>query len=426
MRPMNNVFPYLAIAILIFMSAFFSSSEMAITSANRRRLKRAAEKGTWQQTLAFNVYEQYDQAISTILIWNNLINNATSSLITVLAIGIFVKNASLIATVITTILVLIFGEIIPKIIAKNNAEEYTSKVALVIKLMMIVSTPLVFISVKIVKLFSLLFKKTDENEVSITEEELVSMIETIEDEGVIDEDHSDLLQSAIEFADSIAKEILTPRVDMIAIDVDDELDEIIGQLKDCPYSRIPVYEDTVDNIIGILYINEFLSAYISQEEINIKAMLIEPFFINETMKLPDILMALRRKHMHLAIVLDEYGGTSGMVTMEDILEQIVGEIWDETDEIVNDILQTGEDAYEVNGEMNIDEFIDYFDLDDNELESEYMTIGGYVSELLEDIPELYDEVVIQNLIIKVVALDDIRASRLMVIKTPEIKEEAQW
>ena len=364
MRQMNNVFPYLAIAILIFMSAFFSSSEMAITSANRRRLKRAAEKGTWQQTLAFNVYEQYDQAISTILIWNNLINNATSSLITVLAIGIFVKNATLIATVITTILVLVFGEIIPKIIAKNNAEEYTSKVALVIKLMMILSTPLVFISVKIVKIFSLLFKKTDENEVSMTEEELVSMIETIEDEGVIDEDHSDLLQSAIEFADSIAKEILTPRVDMIAIDVDDELDEIIEQLKDCPYSRIPVYEDTVDNIIGILYINEFLSSYISQEEIDIKAMLIEPFFINETMKLPDILMALRRKHMHLAIVLDEYGGTSGMVTMEDILEQIVGEIWDETDEIVNDIMQTGEDAYEVNGEMNIDEFIDYFDLDE--------------------------------------------------------------
>lgn len=426
MRQMNNVFPYLAIAILIFMSAFFSSSEMAITSANRRRLKRAAEKGTWQQTLAFNVYEQYDQAISTILIWNNLINNATSSLITVLAIGIFVKNATLIATVITTILVLVFGEIIPKIIAKNNAEEYTSKVALVIKLMMILSTPLVFISVKIVKIFSLLFKKTDENEVSMTEEELVSMIETIEDEGVIDEDHSDLLQSAIEFADSIAKEILTPRVDMIAIDVDDELDEIIEQLKDCPYSRIPVYEDTVDNIIGILYINEFLSSYISQEEIDIKAMLIEPFFINETMKLPDILMALRRKHMHLAIVLDEYGGTSGMVTMEDILEQIVGEIWDETDEIVNDIMQTGEDAYEVNGEMNIDEFIDYFDLDDNEMESEYMTIGGYVSELLEDIPELYDEVVIQNLIIKVIALDDIRASRLMVIKTPAIKEEAQW
>ncbi|MEA5017972.1 MAG: hemolysin family protein [Erysipelotrichaceae bacterium] len=423
---MNNVFPYLAIAILIFMSAFFSSSEMAITSANRRRLKRAAEKGTWQQNLAFNVYEQYDQAISTILIWNNLINNATSSLITVLAIGVFVKNATLIATVITTILVLVFGEIIPKIIAKNNAEEYTSKVALVIKLMMILSTPLVFISVKIVKIFSLLFKKTDENEVSMTEEELVSMIETIEDEGVIDEDHSDLLQSAIEFADSIAKEILTPRVDMIAIDVDDELDEIIEQLKDCPYSRIPVYEDTVDNIIGILYINEFLSSYISQEEIDIKAMLIEPFFINETMKLPDILMALRRKHMHLAIVLDEYGGTSGMVTMEDILEQIVGEIWDETDEIVNDIMQTGEDAYEVNGEMNIDEFIDYFDLDDNEMESEYMTIGGYVSELLEDIPELYDEVVIQNLIIKVIALDDIRASRLMVIKTPAIKEEAQW
>lgn len=419
---MSNVLPYLFIIILVALSAFFSSSEMAISSANRRRLKKTAEKGSWAQKMAFDIYEDYDKALSMILIWNNFANNAASSLMTVIALTIFENNATLFATLIMTVLLLIFGEIIPKIIAKTDADNYLTQMALPIKLMIIISTPLVWISVNAVKLFSLLFKKdNNEEEVSVTEDELMSIIETIEGEGVIDEDHSDLLQSAVEFADTIAKEILTPRVDMIALDIDDEIDDIMADLMDCPYSRIPVYQDTVDNIIGILYINEFLSAYIDENNIDLRKMLVEPFFINETMKLPDILMSLRRKHMHLAIVLDEYGGTSGMVTMEDILEQIVGDIWDETDEIVNDVIQTGDRSFEVNGEMNIDEFIDYFDLDENELETEYMTISGYVSELLEDLPELYDEVEIQNLIVKVIELDDIRASRLLVIKN-EIEE----
>ena len=414
---MSNILPYLFIIILVALSAFFSSSEMAISSANRRRLKKTAEKGSWTQKMAFAIYEDYDKALSMILIWNNFVNNAASSLMTVIALAIFANNATIFATLIMTILLLIFGEIIPKIIAKNDAEGYLTTIALPVKIMIIISTPLVWLSVNAVKLFSILYRKNNsEEEVSVTEDELMSIIETIEDEGVIDEDHSDLLQSAVEFADTIAKEILTPRVDMIAVDIDDEIDDIMAELMDCPYSRIPVYQDTVDNIIGILYINEFLSAYIDEKDINIKKMLVEPFFINETMKLPDILMSLRRKHMHLAIVLDEYGGTSGMVTMEDILEQIVGDIWDETDEIVNDVIQTGDSSYEVNGEMNIDEFIDYFDLDEDELDTEYMTISGYVSELLEDLPELYDEIAIQNLILKVIELDDIRASRLLVIK----------
>ena len=360
---MSNVLPYLFIIILVALSAFFSSSEMAISSANRRRLKKTAEKGSWAQKMAFDIYEDYDKALSMILIWNNFANNAASSLMTVIALAFFKNNATLFATLIMTVVLLIFGEIIPKIIAKTDADNYLTKMALPIKLMIMISTPLVWISVNAVKLFSLLFKKdNNEEEVSVTEDELMSIIETIEDEGVIDEDHSDLLQSAVEFADTIAKEILTPRVDMIALDIDDEIDDIMAELMDCPYSRIPVYQDTVDNIIGILYINEFLSAYIDENNIDLRKMLVEPFFINETMKLPDILMSLRRKHMHLAIVLDEYGGTSGMVTMEDILEQIVGDIWDETDEIVNDVIQTGDRSFEVNGEMNIDEFIDYFDL----------------------------------------------------------------
>ncbi|MPM56592.1 hypothetical protein SDC9_103401 [bioreactor metagenome] len=288
---------------------------------------------------------------------------------------------------------------------------------------MLLSAPLVALSVSIVKLLTKLLHRSVSPEVSVTEEELVSLIETIEDEGVIDEDHSDLLQSAIEFADLIAKEILTPRVDMITIDIDDELDDIMAELKDCPYSRIPVYQDTIDNIIGILYINEFLSSIISSQKTDLHQMLAEPFFINETMKLPDILMALRRKHMHLAIVLDEYGGTLGMVTMEDILEQIVGEIWDETDEIVDDIIPLSDDTFEVSGETNIDEFCDYFDLDDQELNSEYVTIGGFVSELLEDLPELNDEVEVQQLLIRVIELDDIRASKLLVIKKPPLLNE---
>ena len=212
---------------------------------------------------------------------------------------------------------------------------------------------------------------------------------------------------------------------MITVDIDDDLTEIMNDLKDCPYSRIPVYKDTVDNIIGLLYINEFLSAAILNKTVDIEKMLVEPFFINETMKLPDILMALRRKHMHMAIVLDEYGGTSGMVTMEDILEQIVGEIWDETDEIINDIEQKSDNVFEVNGEMNIDEFFDYFDLDDHQLNSEYVTVGGWVSELLEAIPELNDEVEVQNLLIKVIELDDIRASKLLVIRK-ELEEKKSY
>ncbi|MDD2591649.1 MAG: hemolysin family protein [Erysipelotrichaceae bacterium] len=420
---MSNILPYLYIVLLVIASAFFSSSEMAITSANRRRLRRSAEKGILSQRLAFSVYEDYDKTLSMILIWNNLVNNAASSLMTVIALSLFKNNATLFATLIMTIILLIFGEIIPKIIAKNDADAYLTKFSILVKLMIVISTPLVWVSVNTVKLFAKLFiKRTNEEQVSVTEDELVSIIETIEDEGVIDESHSNLLQSAVEFADTIAKEILTPRVDMIAIDIDDDLKDILDELMDCPYSRIPVYQDTIDNIIGILYINEFLSLYVNDDSIDIRQMLVEPFFINETMKLPDILMSLRRKHMHLAIVLDEYGGTSGMITMEDILEQIVGDIWDETDEIIDDIIQTDSDVFEVNGEMYLDEFIDHFDLDENQLDSEYMTIGGYVSELLEDIPELNDEVIIQDLLVRVIELDDIRASRLLVIKQEE-KEE---
>lgn len=420
---MSKLLPYLYIGVLLALSAFFSSSEMAITSANRRRLKKVAEKGSLADRVAFDIYEHYDQALSTILIWNNMVNNAASSLMTVIALAIFAANATFFSTVIMTILILMFGEILPKIIAKNDANRFLKQVALPIRCFMLLSAPLVALSVSIVKLLTKLLHRSVSPEVSVTEEELVSLIETIEDEGVIDEDHSDLLQSAIEFADLIAKEILTPRVDMITIDIDDELDDIMAELKDCPYSRIPVYQDTIDNIIGILYINEFLSSIISSQKTDLHQMLAEPFFINETMKLPDILMALRRKHMHLAIVLDEYGGTLGMVTMEDILEQIVGEIWDETDEIVDDIIPLSDDTFEVSGETNIDEFCDYFDLDDQELNSEYVTIGGFVSELLEDLPELNDEVEVQQLLIRVIELDDIRASKLLVIKKPPLLNE---
>lgn len=422
---MNNILPYLFVVILISLSAFFSSSEMALSSANRRRLKKAAENGTLSNKLAFEIYDNYEKALSTILIWNNMVNNAATSLMTVIAIGIFANNATLIATAIMTLLILVFGEIIPKIMAKNDADHFVNIVAIPLKLLMLLTTPLVWISVKFVNLITNLIKKDEVKEVSVTEEEFVSIIETIEDEGVIDENYSDLLQSAIEFADLIAKEILTPRVDMITVDIDDDLTEIMNDLKDCPYSRIPVYKDTVDNIIGLLYINEFLSAAILNKTVDIEKMLVEPFFINETMKLPDILMALRRKHMHMAIVLDEYGGTSGMVTMEDILEQIVGEIWDETDEIINDIEQKSDNVFEVNGEMNIDEFFDYFDLDDHQLNSEYVTVGGWVSELLEAIPELNDEVEVQNLLIKVIELDDIRASKLLVIRK-ELEEKKSY
>jgi len=423
----SSYWPYLAIVMLIAFSAFFSGSEIAFASANKMRLKKgAAEKGL-REKVAYEISENYSTALSSILIGNNLVNIAASSVATVIAMSIFGENSSkgpVIATTVMTILILIFGEITPKIIAKKNCDIFSVTVSLPLKVVMTLLKPVNTVVMGILHFFEKLRGKTEGP--SMTEEELASIIEIIEDEGVIDEDQSELLQSALEFSDITAQEILKPRVDMVAIDIDDDFEEIRELIFNVPYSRIPVYRDTIDNIIGILYIDHFFKALVDRPDMDNRALeelLMPPSFIHKTMKLPAVMTQLRSKKMHLAIVVDEYGGTMGMVTLEDAVEQLVGDIWDETDEIVDEVTQLAEDSFRVSGDQSIYDFLEQFELDDHRFDTEYVTVGGWAIEMFDGYPQKGDSFEYQNLKVTIDEVDDLRIVSLLVKVFPKPESE---
>lgn len=423
----SSYWPYAAIVLLIALSAFFSGSEIAFASANKMRLKKgAAEKGL-RERVAYDISEDYNNALSSILIGNNLVNIAASSVATVIAMSIFGENSSLgptAATVVMTVLVLIFGEIAPKIVAKKNADSFSVAVALPLRLVMAVLRPVNVVVLWVLRQFEKLWGKTEEP--SMTEEELASIIEIIEDEGVIDEEQSELLQSALEFSDITAQEILKPRVDMVAIDIDDDFEENKKLIFDVPFSRIPVYRGTIDNIIGLLYVDHFFKKLIDQPDMtDFEDILMPPCFIHKTMKLPAVMAQLRSHQMHLAIVVDEYGGTMGMVTMEDAIEQLVGDIWDETDEIVSDITQISPDSYRVSGDLSIYDFLEAFEIDDHRFDTEYVTVGGWAIEMFDGYPQKGDSFDYQNLRVTIDEVDDLRITQLVVQVFPKPQEDDQ-
>lgn len=409
-----DILPCLGIIVCIAFSAFFSGSEIAFASANKGRLKKASESGNTRAKIALYISEHFDDALTTILIGNNLVNIAASSISTVIAINLMGETGTIAATIVMTIIILTFGEITPKIIAKQQCDKFVILVSYPLRFLMYILKPVILIIVAIVNLVSGLWKKDNQNEPSVTEEELVSIIESVEDEGIIDKERSDLLQSALEFSDISVEEILTPRTDMIAIDVNDDMDSIIETVLESPYSRIPVYEDSIDNIIGVLHLGRFLRKLADNKEVDIRSILIDICFVHKTMKLPDIFDELKNRRLQMAIVTDEYGGTMGCITMEDILEELVGDIWDETDEIVNEFKVTGENTYEVSGDLSLRDFFDYVDLDDRDFESDYSTVGGWAIEMIDDIPNIGDTFKYKNLTIKVTALDGVRVTGLSI------------
>ena len=421
----SSYWPYIAIVLLIAMSAFFSGSEIAYASANKMRLKKNAQEKGGRDKIAYEISEDYETALSSILIGNNLVNIAASSVATVIAMSIFGQNSTkgpAIATTVMTVLILIFGEIAPKIVAKKNCDSFSLAVALPLKLIMTVIGPVNKVVVWIVHCFEKIWGTEEEK--GMTEEELVSIIELVEDEGVIDEEQSELLQSALEFSDITAQEVITPRVDMLSIDIDDDWDEIREKIFESPYSRIPVYKDTIDNIVGILYIDHFFKQLIDEPGLNsLEGLLMPPCYIHKTMKLPAIVTQLRQQQMHLAIVLDEYGGTMGMVTLEDAIEQLVGDIWDETDEIVSDITQTGTDTFRVSGDLSIYDFLEQFELEDDRFDTEYVTVGGWAIEMFDGYPEKDDSFEYQNLKIIIDEVEDLRITGLKVVVGPKPESE---
>jgi len=415
---------YILIFFLLLGSAFFSGTEIAYTSLSKLKMKRDSENPSTAQKLVGFIYNHYDYALSTVLVGNNLVNIGATSVATVLAVNLAVsldgritdETASTIVTLVMTVLILIIGEITPKMVARRCSEAIAKFAAWPLLVLMILFFPVVWITTGIVNLFSLLWKK-DTQSVTITEEELENLLDTAEDEGVIDESETELLQSALEFTDLDAADILTPRIDVVGFELHDSMDYILSTIAETQFSRYPVYERTIDHVVGILYVKHLLKELVDNRNVQLSDLLLEPVYIPKTMKLHDIMDEFRTHQSHMVIVADEYGGIMGIVTMEDVLEQLVGEIWDENDDIVNDWQQLDKYRWECSGDMNLTEFFDNLELDDDKLESDCTTVGGWAAENIGAMPVAFDSFDYLQYTILVKHVDENhRISRLLILE----------
>ena len=422
---MTTAFVILGILVCLCLSAFCSSAEMSYSSCNVVRLENLRDDGSARAAAAVKITEKFDDALSAILIGNNLANIAASSLSSVLVILLMGSDKyAWAATVILTLLVIIFGETIPKITAKKAANTLALRYAYAVRGMTVVLKPLIWLVVGLTHLLT--GGKAPEEEIDGEEavEELQSIIETAEDEEVLDEDQSELLQAAIDFSEISAMEVMTARVDVYAIDIEDDWDEIVAAVESSPFSRLPVYEGSVDNIIGVLYLNHFLKALTEKgERTEIRKLLMQPCYVYKTMKLPAVLNLLRKAKQHLAVVTDEYGGTLGVVSMEDVLEQIVGDIWDDTDVIEQEVVERAEGEYELDGDMNIYDFLELVGISEESFEAESATLGGWTVEQFGGFPQVGDSFRYENFTVTVLAMDARRVEKLLVKVDPEPVEE---
>ena len=390
----DNLGQIIFLVILIMFSAFFSATETAFSSINKIRMKNMANNGNKKAVAVLELNEKYDKLISTILIGNNIVNITASSVATVLFLVYFPKNGATISTVVTTIVVLIFGEITPKSIAKDFPEKFAMAVVPFVKVLCIILSPINFVFSSWKNLISKVFKN-DENR-GLTEEELLTMVEEAQDDGGINDEEGELIRNAIEFNDIQVSDVHTPRVDVVAIDENDSREEIDRVFCESNFTRLPVYKDTIDNIIGVINQKDFYNS--NKFKGNIKDIMSKPLYVIPNMKISELLQKLQTNKTHIAVITDEYGGTVGIVTLEDILEEPVGEIWDEHDEIVEDFIKTGENEYRVLGSADLDDFFDLFDMK-NEFESS--TVGGWITEEMNRFPKVGDSFVYKQLTVTV-------------------------
>ena len=411
------------IVILIILSAFFSSCEIAYSSVNKIKLKKKVSDGNKEATKAMEIVNNYSEALSTILIGNNLVNIAVSSLATMVAVAYLGEEmGSLLATIVATIVVLIFGEILPKALANKFSLKLTLLYVKPFKICRIIFFPITFLVTKFVKLISKIW--TPKNiEVSEIDEELNVITEELEEEGVIDEEDAELIISAIDFRDVTAHEIMIPRVDVFSIDIDDNQEDILKNEQIFRYSRVPVYEDTIDHVIGILNTTSLMKKILNGEQIDLRSMLIEPMYVHKTKHISNILTKFKATNQHLAIVADEFGGFMGILTIEDIVEELVGDIFDETDEVILDYKELGENIYEVDGDMNIYDFFELVDYDDRDFESEYTTVGGWCTDMLEKFPQVGDTFEFANFTVTITEVEGMRVGKIKVEIQEMIDEE---
>ncbi len=407
----------IVMVILVLFSAFFSSAETAFSSLNKVRLKASYEEDSKRVQSTLKLADNYDIVLSTILIGNNIVNVASTAIATLFFTGLLGDNSDLgatVSTIVMTIVVLFFGEVTPKTIAKEKAEKYAVLITPIVKLFIIVFYPLnlVFRGWKLLlnKVFGLGKAET------VTEEELKTYVDEAHTGGEIDENESELIRSSIEFDDVFVSEVLTPRIDVEAIDKREKISEIEKIFKSCNYSRLPVYEDDIDNIIGVIHHRDF-------EEIRSRGLksirtIIKPIpTVSPYIKISKLLRILQDNKTHIAVVIDEFGGTEGIVTLEDILEELVGEIWDEHDEVELDVERIEDSVYIVDGLASVDILEEYFDLQMEE-DSDITTVNGWVMAHLGKIPEVEDSFDFENLHIEVVEIEGRRAESIKVTIGP--------
>ncbi len=421
---MTYLWQFLAIVVFISLSAFFSMSEMVFSSANRLRLENAAEDHVKGAKLALDIQTHFDSTLSAILVGNNLVNIATSSLGSVIAVGLWGEQWTWVMTLILTVTVIIFGETMPKIIAKKNANRLVLMLCYPIRVLSILLKPVTWIVVGLVNLVMLIIPKPrvsrSEDE---AQQELQAIIETAEDEKVLAEELSDMLLSALEFDELNVREVMTARVDMEAIDMDDDWETILEIADNSHYSRLPVYRSSTDQIIGVLHLNTLYRSLALEEQVELSALITEPVYLYKTTRLPLAVSILREAHQHLGVVVDEYGGTMGIVTIEDIMEQLVGEIWDENDIVEEEIVERSLGIYELDGDMQTFEFAELMGWQEDDIEAESLTVGGLTTELHGTFPKVGDVIRLRNAEITVLAMEPRRVSRVLVKVTPENGEE---
>jgi len=405
-----------ALVVLITMSAYFSATETAFTSLNRIRMKNRAEDGDKRAQRALALAEQYDKLLSTILIGNNIVNIAATTIATVLFTKWFHEYGPAVSTVALTVIILVFGEISPKSLAKESPERWAMTAAPLLRVFAVILAPLNFLFGLWKKLLSLLFHKEEDD--GITEEELVGMVDQAETEGGLDEHESELIRAAIEFNDLEVSEILTPRVDLVAVEETTSEEEVARLLAESGYSRLPVYKENIDNIIGVIHEKDFYAARYRgiKELFEIMGSVI---YTTGNTKISDLLRILQKNKAHMAVVVDEYGGTEGIATLEDILEELVGEIWDEHDEVIESFRKQEDGSYLIECSADLDDMYDLFEVKG---ECDASTVSGWVMEQIGRVPEQGDRFQAEGLDVTVTRVEQRRVLEIRVSVLPQEEE----
>jgi CBS domain containing-hemolysin-like protein len=387
--------------------------ETAYSSCNKIRLKYNAENGDIKSERVLKIIEQSDKSITTILILLNIVHILAASIATVLAVNILGEIGSLVSTIALTLIIFTFSEVLPKSIAKDNADSYAIATARVLRFLVIIFTPLSYVLSATGRLLRKIFG-TKTKEPTMTEDELQSMIETIEEEGVLESDQSELIQSAIDFLDTTAADILTPRVDIVAVDIDWRKEKIDSTVIKEKYSRLPVYENTIDKIIGVLQSRQYLKGMLNNSALDIRAIMDKPIFVHQSMLVNTLFEMMSARRVHMVIVTDDYGGTAGLITMEDIMEELVGDIYDEDDIVEEDYVYLEDGVLEIAGEMRMDELLDILNIPYNDDIIEHKTVSAWTMEHLQNIPAVGDSFEDFGLSVSIKQLDGMRIEKLAV------------